>query len=215
MTNPYVEAQRIWDDRYGSLLVAKRNWQIAWIFAACVSLALAYVVVSLSLERETEYVFVEVDRAGYAKHLSISAEKKVVPEIVLRHQLFKFISKLKTISQDAVLMKNNLEAAYKGYARSAALSFLNDYFKEHDPFDLALTKSVSVMPISVLRLTEDSWRVRWREVERSKQGYLEEVSEWEGHLVTQLEQKSSNVDELLKYNPIGLRVLEMSWTKVL
>jgi len=28
MDNPYVQARREWDDRYGDLVLARRNWQI-------------------------------------------------------------------------------------------------------------------------------------------------------------------------------------------
>ena len=213
--NSYLEAQKIWDDRYGQLAIGKRNWQVAWMFAALISMVLTLGLVRLSIARKVEYIFIEVDRAGYSSHLKIAKESTEVPDSVVRHELFKLIKRLKTISLDAVVMKENLDIAYKGYIRGAAVSFLNDFFKANDPFDFAKQKLVSVEPISVLRVSEKSWQIRWREVERSKEGYQNRESEWEAHLVTEFERPSSNEDEILEYNPIGLRIVEMSWTKVI
>lgn len=215
MTNPYIEAQKIWDDRYGALALGKRNWQIASAIASLLSISLCFGLVKLSLAQKVEYVFVQVDKAGYAAYLDIGGASQNAPERVLRNELIHLIQKLKTVSVDALIMKQNLDLVYKGYLRGTAVAYLNEYFRDNDPFDLAKEKTISVEPISILRITERSWQIRWKEIARSRDGYKQGSSEWEAHLVTEIEKPDSKDEESLKYNPTGIRLVELSWTKVI
>lgn len=216
MTNSYIEAQKIWDDRYGALAIGKRNWQIASAIGALVSVVFCFGLVKLSLAQKIEYVFVQVDKAGYAAQINLSeAASQNAPEKVLRNELLRLIQKLKTVSSDALIMKQNLDIAYKGYLRGTAVPYVNEYYQENDPFELAKENTISIEPISILRITERSWQIRWKEILRSRDGYKQGSTEWEAHLVTELEKPDSKDDENLKYNPTGIRVLELSWTKVI
>lgn len=62
----YQRARKEWDDRYGDLVLNKRNWQIAAAGSIAVSLILAFGIVCLSTRSRFVPYVVEVDKLGFA-----------------------------------------------------------------------------------------------------------------------------------------------------
>jgi type IV secretion system protein TrbF len=62
----YFQARREWDERYGDLVLGKRNWQIACAGMMLVSLVLALGIVWMSARSKVIPYVVEVDKLGYA-----------------------------------------------------------------------------------------------------------------------------------------------------
>src|ERR1700685_2612572 len=62
----YLQARREWDERYGDLVLGKRNWQITSAGLMLLSLILALGVVWMSVRTKVIPFVVEVDKFGYA-----------------------------------------------------------------------------------------------------------------------------------------------------
>jgi len=58
----YLQARREWDERYGDLVLGKRNWQIASAGLMLLSLALALGIVWMSARSKGIPYIVEVDK---------------------------------------------------------------------------------------------------------------------------------------------------------
>src|SRR6266478_4094846 len=61
----YLQARREWDERYGDLVLGKRNWQIASGGLMLLSLILALAIVWMSARTKVIPFVVEVDKLGY------------------------------------------------------------------------------------------------------------------------------------------------------
>ena len=62
----YLQARREWDERYGDLVLGKRNWQIASAGLMLLSFVLAFGLVWESARAKVVPYVVEVDKLGYA-----------------------------------------------------------------------------------------------------------------------------------------------------
>jgi type IV secretory pathway TrbF-like protein len=60
----YLQARREWDERYGDLVLGKRNWQITSAGLMLLSLILALGIVWMSARTKVIPFVVEVDKLG-------------------------------------------------------------------------------------------------------------------------------------------------------
>ncbi len=212
-SNPYVEARREWNDRYLELARERRRWQIIASGQVLVLVILAIGLVWLSGQYKTVPYVVEVDSLGAAlaikpaENATHSADERVV-----RYQLAAFIRGARQVMTDRIAMKQGLEQVY-AYARGAARTYLDEYYRANNPFEIAKTYIVVPTITSPLPLSPTSWQVRWTEEQRGADGSSLGKSQWEGVLTTHIVPPSSA--DSIRANPLGLYVTDLRWTKQL
>jgi len=206
----YLVGRKEWHDRYFDLVVAKRNWQVVSGVFAVVSVVMSAGLVTLSLKSKVVPYVVQVDKAGYA--VAVERLVETVPEDLhlVRYQLGRFVVNARTVSSDPVALKAMLDGAYS-YARGAAAEYMNEYYRVKDPFERGRGGSVEVELVSLLPVSERSWQLRWREVERNLAGKVVKRENFEGRVEVKLELPKSG-EELMK-NPLGMFVTELSWVR--
>ena len=191
--NPYVEARREWNDRYLELVREGRWWQAVAGAELVVTLILAGGLVWLSLQHKIIPYVVEVER-------------------IVRYQLAAFIRGARQVMTDRIAMKKGLEQVY-AYARGAARTYLDEYYRANNPFEIAKTYAVVPTVTSLLRLSPTSWQIRWTEEQRGLDGLLLGKSQWEGVVTTEVVPPTS--EDTIHVNPLGLYVTDIRWTKQL
>jgi type IV secretion system protein TrbF len=216
--NPYVEARREWDERYGDLVLGKRNWQIAAGGLLVVTLILASGLVWLTTRSRFIPYVVEVDKLGYSLTVPQPLTTASVPDVTARMQRYEvaaFIRNARAVSTDPQVehqMLNSLLA----HARGAADRFLDDYFHSdgfsHNPFKIAEKQTVPVEIDSILRLSPQSYQVRWTEEEHDLNGVaFGAPTHWEAVLQTQI--VPPNSEGAILSNPLGFYVTQITWTE--
>jgi type IV secretory pathway TrbF-like protein len=216
--NLYVEARREWDERYGDLVLGKRNWQIAAGGLLVVTLILASGMVWLTTRSRYIPYVVEVDKLGYSLTVPQPLTPTSVPDVTARMQRYEvaaFIRNARGVSTDPQVehqMLNSLLA----HARGAADRFLDDYFHSdgfsHNPFKIAEKQTVSVQIDSILQLAPQSYQVRWTEEEHDLNGVASGVpTHWEAVLQTQI--VPPNSAGAILSNPLGFYVTQITWTE--
>jgi len=211
--NPYVEARREWNDRYLELVLERRWWQAVAGAELVVTLILAGGLVWLSLQHKTIPYVVEVDALGAA--LAIKPAENAgytADERIVRYQLAAFIRGARQVMTDRIAMKKGLEQVY-AYARGAARTYLDEYYRANNPFEIAKTYAVVPTVTSLLRLSPTSWQIRWTEEQRGLDGLLLGKSQWEGVVTTEVVPPTS--EDTIHVNPLGLYVTGIRWTKQL
>ena len=211
--NPYVEARREWNDRYLELVLERRWWQAVAGAELVVTLILAGGLVWLSLQHKTIPYVVEVDALGAA--LAIKPAENAgytADERIVRYQLAAFIRGARQVMTDRIAMKKGLEQVY-AYARGAARTYLDEYYRANNPFEIAKTYAVVPTVTSLLRLSPTSWQIRWTEEQRGLDGLLLGKSQWEGVVTTEVVPPTS--EDTIHVNPLGLYVTDIRWTKQL
>ena len=212
-SNPYVEARREWNDRYLELVRERRWWQIAAGTELALSLILAGGLISVSVKQKTVPYVVEVDSLGAALAIKPAENGgRPVDERIVRYQLAAFIRGARQVMTDRIAMKKGLEQVY-AYARGPARTYLDDYYRANNPFEIAKTYVAVPTVTSLLRLSPTSWQIRWTEEQRGLDGVLLGKSQWEGVLTTEVIPPTS--EETIHVNPLGLHVTDLRWTKQL
>ena len=107
----YLQARREWDERYGDLVLGKRNWQITSAGLMLLSLILALGIVWMSARTKVIPFLVEVDQLGYAITISTALTASNVPatvERMKRYEITAFIRNARSVSSDTAVEQNML-----------------------------------------------------------------------------------------------------------
>jgi len=207
----YLAGRREWNERYGSY-IAQRD---AWRLLAMASLGVAAIavggVVWLSAQSRVQPFVVEVDKLGDALAIQRADVASPVPIGVIRAQLARYISDVRSVSIDVQAERGFINEAYAMVDKNAAaFTALNDYFAANDPFKRATNETVSAHVESVLPLPgSNTWRVEWREDTIARDGRPEFSKHWEATITVSINPPTTDAGVLV--NPTGLFVESAPW----
>lgn len=108
-------------------------------------------------------------------------------------------------------MRENWLSAYD-YTTDRGALFVNEYARAADPFAEVGRKTVSVQVTSVVRASDKSFQVKWRE-SHYERGSLAATSEWTAILTVKV--KTPRSADVLRKNPLGLYVDAIAWSREL
>jgi len=202
---PYQKAGQVEDRRLGRANARGNRWCLAFCGAMGLAALSTSGLIYQSAQASIVPWVVEVDETGAVK-ASGPAETNFKPsDAQIAHQLARFITNVRSVSIDPVVLRENWLSAYNFATDQAALT-LNTYANENDPF-------ADIGPVditSIVRSSDDSFEVRWRE--KSFRGGV--------HLTTQTFTASLSIitiaptdAETLHRNPLGLYIHGLHWSK--
>ena len=208
---PYQRAGQLWDDRIGSARVQARNWRLMAFGCLALTAGTSAGLAWQSLQsRVTPYV-VEVDRLGEARAVQPAdlAYRPTDPQVAWH--LSHFITNVRSISLDPVLMRRDWLGAYD-FATKRGAQFLGEYVRSAAPFANVGEHTVSVQVTSVVRASEKSFQVKWTETAYER-GSEAGTSRWTAILTTVM--RPPNSAEVLRKNPLGIYVDAIDWSREL
>jgi type IV secretion system protein VirB5 len=208
---PYQKAAQVWDDRIGSARVQARNWRLMAFGGLALSTGLSAGLLWQSMQSRVVPYVVAVDRLGEARAVT-PADKNYQPtNPQIAWFLARFISDVRSVSLDPVLMRQNWLSAYD-FASARGARFLNDYARDANPFGEVGTRTVSVQVTSVVRASDRSFQIKWTESEYER-GNLAATSHWTA-ILSLVRRPPASADTLSK-NPLGLYVDAIDWSREL
>jgi type IV secretory pathway TrbF-like protein len=208
---PYQRAGQVWDERIGSARVQARNWRLAFFGTLVLSGGLAAGLVWHSARGTITPWVVQVDKLGQAQAIApaLAGYRPTDPQIAWH--LSRFIDEVRGIPADPIVLRQNWLEAYNYVTDKGALA-LNDYARASDPFSKVGKIQVSVEVSSVIRASEDSFRVSWTE-RRYVDEALAATERWSAILTIVLETPTDA--DRLKKNPLGVYIHALNWSKEL
>ena len=208
---PYQRAAQVWDDRIGSARVQAKNWRIAFFGCLALSGGLVGGLVWQSARGTIVPWVVEVDKFGEAQAVApaVAGYRPTDPQIAFH--LARFIEHVRAIPADPIVLKQDWLSAYDFTTDKGAIA-LNDYARANDPFANVGKVQVAVDVSSVIRASDDSFRVAWAE-RRYQDGALAETSRWSAILTVKIQIPST--PDGLRRNPLGVFVDALNWSKEL
>jgi type IV secretion system protein VirB5 len=204
--------RREWTDRYADLARGKRNWQLAALGLLALAGVLGGGLAAVAAQSRVVPFVVEVDRRGQAVAFGPAEPLRKTDERIVRHQLALFVRDVRSVYADRAVQKTVLNRAHAS-ARDAAVPFLHEHFRHHNPVLRSDEGTVVVEVRSVLRLSELSWQLEWRETPVDPSGRPEAPSSWQAVVSTEVVPPETT--ELLLTNPLGLYVTSIHWTQTL
>jgi len=208
---PYQRAAQAWDERIGSARVQARNWRLMALGELFLIAGLAGALVWQSARGTIVPWVVQVDRLGEAQAVApaIANFRPTDPQIAWH--LARFIEQVRGIAADPIIVRQNWLRAYDFATDRGALA-LNDFARASDPFGRVGRQQVAVEVSSVIRASEDSFRVAW--IERTyENGQLARTERWTA-ILTIVVQPARDAERLRK-NPLGIFVHAINWSREL
>ena len=208
---PYQRAGQVWDERIGSARVQAHNWRLMALGGLGLSGALAAGLLWQSRQSRIVPYVVEVDRLGEARAVAPAAAGHRPTDPQIAWHLGRFVTQVRSVSLDPVLMRQDWLAAYDMVTTRGA-KFLDAYARAADPFAGVGSRTVSVQVTSVVRASERSFQVKWTETAYER-ATLAGSSRWTAILGIALRPPASA--EALRRNPLGLYVDAIDWAREL
>jgi len=206
---PYQRAAQVWDDRIGSARVQARNWRLAFFGALALSGGLAGGLVWQSARGAITPWVVQVDKLGQAQAVAPAVADYHPTDPQIAWYLAHFIKEVRSIPADPIVLRQDWLDAYDFVTSKGALA-LDDYARTSDPFGKIGKEQVSVDIASVIRASDDSFRVEW--VERHYADDALTATERWSAILTIVVQTPTSASQLKK-NPLGVYVDALSWSK--
>jgi type IV secretion system protein VirB5 len=208
---PYQKAAQAWDERIGSTRVQAKNWRLMALGELAVIAGLAGALVWQSARGTVVPWVVQVDRLGQAQAVAPAVADFRPTDPQIAWHLARFIEQVRSIPADPIIVRQNWLRAYDFTTDRGALA-LNDYARANDPFGKVGRTQVSVEVSSVIRASDDSFRVAW--VERTfENGQLAKTERWTA-ILTLVVQPPRDAERLRK-NPLGIFVHAINWSREL
>lgn len=208
---PYQRAAQVWDDRIGSARVQAKNWRLAFFGCLALSGGLAGGLVWQSARGTITPWVVEVDKLGQAQAIAPADVDYRPTDPQMAFHLARFIEQVRAIPADPIVLRQDWLRAYD-FTTDRGAQALNDYARNNDPFAQVGKVQVAVDVSSVVRASNDSFRVGWTE-RRYQDGTLLETSRWSAILTTVVQ--PPRTPDALRKNPLGLFINAINWSKEL
>ncbi|NIJ35159.1 conjugal transfer protein TrbF [Sphingomonas oligoaromativorans] len=208
---PFQRAGQLWDERIGSARVQARNWRLMAFGCLGLTTALSGGLLWQSLQSRVVPYVVEVDRLGEPSAVTAAEAGYHPTDPQIAWFLGRFITSVRSVSLDPVLMRRDWLSAYDFTTRRGAV-FLGDYARSADPFGHVGEQTVSVQVTSVVRASDRSFQVKWIET-RYEHGTQAGATHWTGILTVVLKPPASA--DALRRNPLGLYVDAIDWSREL
>ncbi len=206
---PYQKAAQVWDERIGSARVQARNWRL--MAFGCLLLALGLsggVIWQAGRSTITPYV-VEIDTRGETRAVGPAVAAYEPTDAQIAYHLARFIENVRALSIDPIIVRQNWLRAYD-FATDRAATTLNDYARETDPFSKVGRRTVTVEVTSVVRSSDDSFELRWREL-AYENGALAGTTRHTAVLSVVLQ--PPRTEAALRKNPLGIYVHALNWSR--
>ena len=206
---PYQKAAQVWDERIGSARVQAKNWRYMAFGSLILSAGFAGALVLQSARGTVVPWVVQVDNLGQAQTVAAATADYRPTDPQIAFHLGRFIEQTRSIPADAIIVRQNWLRAYE-FTTDRGAAALNDYARANDPFTRVGRQQIAVEVSSVIRASNDSFRVAWTE-RHYENGQLSTTERWTAILTIVIQ--TPRDAERLRANPLGIYVNAISWSR--
>jgi type IV secretory pathway TrbF-like protein len=212
--NPYIAARREWDERYGDFVSRARNWRTVAFLCALVALVTSGGIVWLSTKSRVVPFVVAIDHLGRPVASGIADETSATDDRLKRASVLNWVENVRTVTTDGVAQRKAIDHVYAQIANgSHAQAFISDYYRSDPPQKRAETETVAVEVNAVLPTSDRTYEVDWIETSRDLYGTVKSTDRWKGSFTIALDPPTD--ERLARINPLGIYIIQASWSKVL
>ena len=212
--NLYIAARHEWDERYGGLMTRATNWRrVALLGGATAFLAVGGLLWFAAHSRVVPFV-VLVDQLARPVAAGVADETTANDDRLKRAALFGWLENLRMVTTDGVAQRKAIDRVYAQIANaSPAQTFVSEFYRANQPFTLAQTETIAVEVRSLLATSDRTYEVEWDETTRDLYGAIKSRERWKGSFTIALNPPKD--ESIIRINPLGLYIVNASWTKVL
>lgn len=211
-SNPYLEARREWNERYGTYILQASNWRKIALLCGVTSLACVGGLAWISTQTKVVPYVVQVDKLGETRAAGFADEAQPVDQRIIKYSLGNFITWWRALTPDRVVERDNINRLYAMVASgSAAATKLNEQFRAKNPFKEAEKYTVTVQLLTLLPISGQTWQVEWSETYRDLRGDLQKKIRFRATVSVSLAVPTT--EEEVSANPLGVFVYDFNFTQ--
>jgi type IV secretion system protein VirB5 len=212
--NPYVEARREWNERYGDYIQQAHHWRMIAIISGAVALISASGIAYIGAQSKVVPYVVEVDKLGGVAAVARADHPSDVDPRVIKAYLARFVVDWRTVTIDREAEKSAIDRVYAMLpSGSVALGKVNDFFKSRNPFTTATKQSIDVAVTNLLPISGQTWQVEWQEVTRDLRGEIEGNVRMKVSIIVGITPPTEESQMLI--NPLGVYITDLNWSQQL
>lgn len=211
--NPYIAARLERQDRQLKILAAGKLWRNIAVLALLSNMALASGMVAMTrMRKETPFVLA-VDKWGYTVPVGRASPETL--DTYVQFHLKEFIRLSRGISIDSFALEESIKRAYMFVKKpSSAFNYLNEYYTQvQKPFERAKQLSVFPEDVSVIRVSDFTFRARWSEVTRAMSGHVLSRDRYWGEFTYRLYPTEKQDPAERDTNPLAMKIEQITWAK--
>ena len=213
-SSPYLVARREWDERYGGLIKRAQQWRTTAILALLVALAQAIVIIGVATRPRIAPYVVAVDSLGRVAAAGAADRNSPVDERMKQAAITQWVQDMRGVTSDGLAERAAIDHVYAMIgSQSAAQTIVTDYFRANQPFERGSRETVQVEVNAILPNSPHSYEVDWTETQRTLDGKPISSDRWKGIFTVAI--NPSTDEAVLRVNPFGIYVMDMTWSKVL
>jgi type IV secretory pathway TrbF-like protein/sugar phosphate permease len=203
---PYEKAIQAWAERLVSARREGRNWRFVALGSTSLSMMLGLAFAISASRTEVLPYILEVDRLNASRPASPASS--ALSDAQIAYFLARFVKNVRSLPSDPIVVRANWMDALN-FVTDRGAQALNDYARSAKPFMQIGSRPVTVDVLYVVRASESSFEVRWKE-HTYETGAIVTSEHFTG--IAEIIVKPVNIAETLR-NPLGLYVHAFIWSR--
>lgn len=207
-SNPYLEARREWDERYGDVLARAHSWRLVALAALGVAVIAVLGAVHVASQSKIEPYVVALNTLGDPLVPVPASSGAAVTRRILTWQVAEWIYNARSVLSDRTAEQDIIKGRVFPMASKSVAGYLNAWYSAHPPYGAPVRVKIT----SVLPITPNTFQVNWQQT--TDVGGVRTHTYWQANLVTGIDPKLVSSGNELLSNPLGIFVKDLSWTQV-
>ena len=208
----YSANRQEWNERYGVFVRDAKRWRLIAAGAMLVAI-LSLIIVTLTVQqpRLIPYI-VEMDSESIPIRAAPAARVRA-SDAMTKAILARWINNFRLVTIDRTVQSRSINSVYAHLISGhAGHGRVNEWYRANNPFERAAVSTVSVDIRQILRISDSTWRVEWRETVRSRSGAINAL-ETGNYVATVSIVVAEPTEETILVNPTGQIWTEIDWSK--
>jgi type IV secretion system protein VirB5 len=203
----YQRAAQVWAEQLGAVRTQAMNWRLAALGSTsiCALLGLACAI-SAGRAGITPYI-VETARLDGTRALDPSTASDAPSDAQIAFFLARFVRNVRSLSVDPIVVRASWMDALN-YVTARGARSLNDYARDASPFDKIGVRPITVEIVYIVRASNHSFEIRWKEQTYENGGILKTDR---FAAVANVLFRPPNTTETISKNPLGLYIDTFNW----
>jgi type IV secretory pathway TrbF-like protein len=182
--------------------------------ALLVALAEAMVIIGVATRPRIAPYVVAVDSLGRVAAAGAADRNSPVDERMKQAAITQWVQDMRSVTSDGLAERAAIDHVYAMIgSQSAAQTIVTDYFRANQPFERGSRETAQVDVNAILPNSPHSYEVDWTETQRSLDGKPISSDRWKGIFTVAI--NPSTDEAVLRVNPFGIYIMDISWSKIL
>ena len=209
--NPYLNARREWDERYGDAISRAHNWKMMALGAVAVAGIAVAGIAYIGAQSKIQPFVVTIDKMGNPIAMAQPVTGGAVNQRIIEAQVASWVWNWRSMLSDPIAQKQLLAQVY-AMASTQTAAEINPWYKRTWAADAGFIVSPHVT--SILPVSKNTYQVNWTET-RYKDGQNDGTTSYKGNVTVGIDKKIASTAQASMLNPLGIYVQSITWTKVL